>query len=105
MERDILPNLLLCTHWLQDEEAARPYRAVLQNPLHPSSLQQLQRLEPAGDWAGASAPLLRACTAVMAALPQDAIQDAVLHAASEAAQPSIVQTSFLRHGSTAVRAR
>ena len=103
MERDILPNLLLCTHWLQDEEAARPYRAVLQNPLHPSSLQQLQRLEPAGDWAGP--PLLRACTAVMAALPQDAVQDAVLHAASEAAQPSIVQTSFLRHGSTAVRAR
>ena len=83
-------------------EAAGQYSALLQYPLHPSSLQQLQMLEPAGSWPGASAPMLRACAAALATLRLDAVQDAALAHAYEAAQPSIVQTSFLRHGNTAV---
>ena len=83
-------------------EAAGQYSALLQYALHPSSLQQLQMLEPADSWAGASAPMLRACAAVLAALRQDAVQDATIAHAHEAAQPSILQTSFLRHGNTAV---
>ena len=87
----------------QGVEAAGQYSAVLQYPLHPRSLQELQRLELTSSWAGACAPMLRSCTAVLSALRQDAIQDAALAHAAEAAQPSIVQTSFLRHGNTAVR--
>ena len=92
----------LSTCCLQDVETAGQYKAMLQYPLHPSSLWQLQRMEPAGSLAGTSALVLRACAAALLALREDAAQDAALRLASEAAQPSIVQTSFLRHGNTAV---
>lgn len=86
----------------QGVKAAGQYSALLQYPLHPSSLQQLQKLELSSSWAGAWAPMLRSCAAILAASGQDAIQDAALVHAAEAARPSIAQTSFLRHGNTAV---
>ena len=78
-------------------------RIIVDYPLHPSALKQLEKLEPASASAGESASMLRACAAVLAALRLDTMQDAATLAAPEAAQPSIVQTSFLRHANAAVR--
>ena len=87
---------------LQEPGAAAAYGSVLDYPLHPSTLQQLQRAEPANDWAEASTRALWACAAAVAALQLDAAQDAALAAAAGAACPSAVQTSFLRSASAAV---
>ena len=67
---------------LQEPGAAAAYGSVLDYPLHPSTLQQLQRAEPATDWAEASTRALWACAAAVAALQLDAAQDAALAAAA-----------------------
>ena len=87
---------------LQEADNAGPHRAVLDYPLHPGSLRQLQTLDLPSSQAGAGASMLRGCSALLAALQLDSIQDAAMLAAAKAAQPSVVQTSYMRHLSTAV---
>ena len=87
---------------LQEPGAAAAYGSVLDYPLHPSTLQQLQRIEPATDWAEAGTRALWACAAAVAGLQLDAAQDAALLAAAGAAGASTVQTSYLRSASAAV---
>ena len=90
---------------LQAPGAAAAYGSVLDYPLHPSTLQQLQQTEPATDWAEASTRALWACAAAVAWLQLDAAQDAALPAAAGAARPSTVQTAYLRSASAAVSTR
>ncbi len=87
---------------LQEPGAAAAYGSVLDYPLHPSTLQQLQRVQPATDWAEASTRALWACAGAVAALQLDAAQDAALLAAAGAARASSVQTSYLRSASATV---
>ena len=87
---------------LQEPGAAAAYGSVLDYPLHLSTLQQLQRIAPATDWAEAGTRALWACAAAVAGLQLDAAQDAALLAAASAARASTLQTSYLRSASAAV---
>jgi hypothetical protein len=99
---DVLSQTLEMSSGLQEADVAGPHRAVLDYPLHPGSLRQLQELDLPSSQAGAGASMLRGCSALLAALQLDSIQDAAMLAAAKAAQPSVVQTSYMRHLSTAV---